>query len=128
MRNRIVKRLLLTVAVLYAIGLVWGDLRLSWAAIKSLADYELIAQAPAVSFGKLGMSERQRRYLKHRLAESPTTVVPRVDVDVRWNAFVCARVESGHYVSPLGAERQDCVYVCLFGAWVRIYSFYRIMS
>ena len=77
------RRLLTCVLILYCIGLVWGYVRLPWAAVKSLADYGLIASAPAVSFAaSLDVSPAQRWYLEHALTESPIPVVPRVSVDV----------------------------------------------
>ena len=60
------------------------------------------------------------------MAKAP--VVPRLSVAVSWNALVSARVKSGHYIGNVGAERQDVLYVCLFGAWVPVYTYYSEMA
>src|SRR4051812_2305312 len=90
-------RTLLIVLALYLLGLGWGYVRLPWAAIKCLGDHDLITSAPAVSLSASGsdVSRSQRWYLDRVLRQSSTPVVPRVSVDVRWNALVCARVSSG---------------------------------
>jgi hypothetical protein len=118
----------IAVVLLYAAGLIWGYFRLPWAAVRSLADYRLIVEAPAVSLSDLDISPAQLGYLRRALRVSPTPVVPRVSVTVTWNALVIARVRSGHYVGNTGAEHRDSVYVCLFGAWVPVYTYSHVMA
>jgi hypothetical protein len=122
--------ILICVLTVYILGLGWGYIRLPWAAIKSLRDYRtLIAPASVVSFDPgLDVSPVQRWYLDQALVESPVPVVPRLSVDVKWNAIVLARVYSRYYVSNTGAEGKDCLCFCLFGAWIPIYDFYAWMS
>jgi hypothetical protein len=122
------RRILITVLSLYAAGIVWGYFRLPWAAVRSLADYRLIAEAPAVSLSELDVSPAQLWYLRRALPVSPAPVVPRVSVSVTWYALVVARVRSGHYVGNTGAEGRDSLYVCLFGAWVPVYTFSHVMA
>src|SRR5262245_46923302 len=89
------RRLCYFVAALYALTLLWGYVRLPWAAIKNLWDYPLIAREPAVSSAPASrVSSMQDAYLKLCLNESPTRVVPELLVDVKWNALVAARVQS----------------------------------
>lgn len=126
MRSR--RYVLISVLVLYALGLAWGYLRLPWAAVKSLVDYEIVARPTAVSLSHRNVSTAQLRYLKRALRVSPVPVVPRVSVNVIWNALVFARVESGHYIGPLGAEVKDSLYLCLFGVWFPIYTYSHLMS
>lgn len=120
----------LVVASLYVGGLAWGNRRLAWAAIKDLRDHELVTTAPAVTVdrGQTSISRAQEVYLLQRLRESLTPTTPRIHVNVRWNAFVCARVNAGHYVGPLGAEWKDTLFVCVFGAWVPVYTFSNVMA
>ncbi len=122
------RRILISVLVLYALGLTWGYLRLPWAAIRSLADYELVARAPAVSLSHRNVSTAQLWYLKHALRESPVPVVPRLWAKVTWNALVFARVYSGHYIGDTGAEGKDSLYFCLFGAWIPVYTYNHVMA
>jgi hypothetical protein len=122
------RRLLTCVLILYGIGLVWGYFRLPWAAIKSLADGDIIAAAPAVSFGWLEMSSGQRWYLKRALTQSPVPVVPRVSVEVKWNAIVLARVSCSYHATSKGAESRDSMYLCLFGAWIPVRDYSRLVS
>jgi hypothetical protein len=128
--HRVRLRVLLGILVLYLLGLGWGYLRLPWAAIRSLADHKSVTTAPAVSLSATGVdvSRSQQWYLDRVLPLSPTPVVPRVSVVVRWNALICARVSSGHYVGPTGAEWRDSLYICLFGAWVPVYTFSHVMA
>jgi hypothetical protein len=123
-RKRIVVAFLV-VGSLYVGGLAWGSRRLAWAAIKDLSDRELVTTAPAITVdrGQTSISRSQEAYLLQRLRESPTPTTPRIHVNVRWNALVCARVEAGHHVGPTGAEWKDTLFVCLFGAWVPVYTF-----
>ena len=120
----------LIVLVVYALSLSWGYIRVPWAAIKSLADYQFIVKAPVVSLPEsdVNVSRPQRWYLDLALAQSPTPVVPRVHVSVQWNALLCARVRSGLHAGPLAAEDKDSLYVCLFGAWIPIYTFDHVMA
>jgi hypothetical protein len=128
-RKRIVAGLLV-VGALYVSGLAWGSRRLAWAAIKDLRDRELVTSATAVTIdrGHTSMWRSQESYLLRRLRQSPTPTTPRIYVNVRWNALVCARVEAGHYVGPLGAEARDTLFVCVFGAWVPVYTFSNVMA
>ncbi len=115
---------------LYVGGLAWGSRRLAWAAVKDLRDGELVTTAPAVTVdrGQTSISRDQKAYLFQHLRESPTPTTPRIHVNGRWNALVCARVEAGHYVGPTGAEWKDTLFVCVFGAWVPVYTFSSIMA
>lgn len=117
------RRILIAVVSLYAAGLVWGYFRLPWAAIRSLRDYRLIAKAPAVSLSKADVSPAQLGYLRRALSVSKAPVVPRVSVAVIWNVLVLARVRSGHYVSSIGAEGRESLYLCLFGSWIPVYTY-----
>lgn len=128
-RKRIVVALLV-IGSLYVGGLAWGNRRLAWAAIKDLQDHKLVTAAPAVTVdrGQTSISRPQEAYLLHRLRESPTATTPRIHVNVRWNVMVCARVSAGHYVSPMGAEQKDTLFVCVFGAWVPVYTFSNMMA
>ena len=124
-----VRRVVLpAVITLYAAGLTWGYWRLPWAAVKSLHDYSIIAEAPAVSLAEVDVSGLQLGYLRGALPVSTARVVPRVSVAVAWYAVVIARVRSGHFLGPEGAERRDALYVCLFGAWIPIYTYGVIWS
>ena len=127
-RRRTVRRVFAVVLGLYLLGLAWGYVRLPWAAMKSLADFELIVESPAISYAKLDLSEAQRQYLDRKLPPSVHGAVPRIEVSVRWYAVAVARVESSHYVSPTGAEWMDALYVCVFGAWVPVYTFWHVMA
>ncbi len=62
------------------------------------------------------------------LNESPVPAVPRVEVDVKWNLFVVARVASSHYVGPTGAEWREDLYLCVFGAWIPMYRFTHLVA
>jgi hypothetical protein len=120
----------LVIGSLYVIGLVWGSRRLAWVAIKDLRDHALVTSAPAVSVDRAqtSISRSQEAYLLTRLRESPTPTTPRIHVSVRWNALVCARVEAGHYVGPMGAESKDTLFLRVFGAWVPVYTCSNLMA
>ena len=117
------RRILVVIAVLYAIGLAWGYVRLPFAAVKSLGDYRLIANAPAVGIGQVKAAPLQVAYLTRSLSTSRTTAAPHVSATVIWNALAVARVRSAIYLGPTGAESRDVLYVCLFGVWVPVYTF-----
>jgi hypothetical protein len=112
-----------TVLVLSASGLAWGYLRLPWAAVRTLDDYQLVARALAVSLSHRNVSTARLRYLKHSLRALPLPVVPRASVAATWNALVFAWVHSDHYLGNLGAEDKDGLYFCLFGAWIPVYTY-----
>ena len=122
------RRVLVCLPILYGLGLVWGYFRLPLAAVKSLGSYRSIASAPAVSFGNLNVSSSQRWYLGHAFNESPVLGVPSVAVSVEWNALAVARVRSSYYSSPKGAERRESVYLCMFGAWIPVHNFQRVVT
>jgi hypothetical protein len=128
-RKRIVVALV-AVASLYLIGLIVGHRRLAWAAIADLRDRELVTTAASVTLDRTrsSLTAAQEAYLLSRLKESPTPTTPRIHVDVRWDAFVCARVSAGHYVGPTGAEGKETLFVCLFGAWIPVYTFGSVMA
>jgi len=123
-------RALFVLLALYMAGLVWGHVRLPWAALLSLRDHQLIRAASAVSVDpdKTAITSAQHRYLQWAVPVSATATKPVVYVNTHWNAWVCARVRSGIYVSSEGAEAQDCLYVCVFGAWFRVYRFSHVMA
>jgi hypothetical protein len=120
----------LAVGLLYLAGLVWGQCRLAWAAICDLRDRNLVIHATSVTLdrSRSSMSAAQEAYLLRQVHESPTPTTPRIQVSVRWNAYVCARVHAGHYVGPLGAEGKETLFICMFGAWVPVYTFYNVMA
>ncbi len=128
-RKQIVVAFLLG-GLLYVGGLGWGSRRLAWAAIKDLRDGELVTSAPAITVdrGQTSISRSQETYLLQQLRESPTPTRPRIYVNVRWTWWVCARIEAGHYFSPTGAEWKDTLFVCVFGAWVPVYTFSNSMA
>ena len=119
------RRIAVSMLVLYVITLPWGYARLPWAAIKNLRDYQcIVAPAAAVSFDDdLELSPIQDWYLKKSIDESPLPVVPRLNVKVRWNVLVLARVQSELHVGPTGAEGRDCLYFCWLGFWIPVYTF-----
>jgi hypothetical protein len=118
------------IGLLYLFGLAWGDRRLAWVAIKNLEDHELVTSAPAITLDRTqtSISATQEVFLLRQLRESPAPTTPRIHVSVRWNAYVCARVNAGHYVGPLGAEGKETLFVCVFGAWIPVYTFYNVMA
>ena len=124
------RHIVIGIVGIYILMLIWGYARLPWAAIKNLRDYRgVVAPAKAVSFtSDLDISGVQEWYLKHSLNESPLPVVPRLSVRVKWNALILARVESGHWVGPKGAEGRDSLYFCCFGFWIPIFTFSNWMS
>src|SRR5262245_24281447 len=75
------RKIVACIPILYALGLLWGYVRLPLAALKSLRDGRLLFDAPAVSFGPdFDVSPAQRWYLKTAFVESPVPVVPEVSV------------------------------------------------
>jgi hypothetical protein len=119
------RRIILLLVVGYVLGLVWGQVRLPFAAVKSLSDYRLLREMPLVSTSEdhLQMSAIQKWYLKRAMKLVEGTGPPRISADVKWNWGVVARVRSGHYISSTGAESLDGLYLCVFGAWVQVYGF-----
>src|SRR4051812_19606559 len=69
-RMKVRRRILIAVVLLYAVGLVWGYLRLPWAAIRTLRDYRIIAVAPAISLSEAEISPAQLGYLIHKPADA----------------------------------------------------------
>jgi hypothetical protein len=118
------RRIILLLVVGYVLGLVWGQVRLPFAAVKSLSDYRLLREKPFVSASEdhLQMSAIQKWYLKRSMKLGDGTGPPRISADVKWNCGVVARVHSGHYISSKGAESLDGLYLCVFGAWVQVYG------
>ena len=111
--------------------LVVGYIRLPLAAIKSLADYDLLADKTAIytDASRLEVSSVQRWWLLRKIPNlTEGDSVPRVSVGVRWNLLLFARVRSGHYVGPTGAEARDCLYIWCLGAWIPAYSFSHAMA
>src|SRR5689334_15521603 len=100
------RKIILLVLVGYVLGLAWGYVRLPFAAVKSLADYRLLADKPHAfaSDEHLQMSGIQRWYLKRSIKLEHGTETPQISAAVQWNCGIVARVKSGHYVSPTGAE------------------------
>ena len=114
-----------------ALLLAAGDVRLPLAAIKSLADYDLLADKAVIytDASRLEVSPVQRWWLRKRMPElTEGESVPRITVRVRWFFLFLARVRSGHRVSPTGAEARDCLYIWCFGAWIPAYSFSHVMA
>ena len=118
------------IVVFYCVGLVLGHRRLAWAAIKDLGNRKLISGATAVTIdrGNTSISQSQRQYLRGRLPESPVPTTPRIHVAVEWNAGVCARVRAGQWIGPLGAQYKDTLFVCVFGAWVPVYTYFHAVA
>lgn len=121
---------MLFLSVGYVLGLAWGQVRLPFAAIKGLADYDLLRDKSLVSASdaQLQVSAMQRWYLKRAMKLVEGTGPPRISAEVRWNCGVVARVRSGLYTSPMGAESLDGLYVCVFGAWFQVYGFSHAMA
>lgn len=121
---------LLILGSLYSIGLIWGQFRLPFAAVKNLRDYPMLRMPTPVSASdnKLIMHDFQKMYLKQSMNMTEGTQPPRISVDVTWNVGILARVRSGHYSSPTGAESLDCLYICFFGGWIPIYTFSESMA
>lgn len=118
------RAILIGVGSLYLLGLGVGYIRLPCAAIKNLRDYRSLASDPVVTFSdNLDASPIQRWYLEHAFNESPVPVVPRLSVDVKWNALIAARVRSGYFRTGKGAENRDGLLICLFGAWVSVHTY-----
>jgi hypothetical protein len=111
--------ILILVLVLYLVGY----LRLPLAAIRNLSDYEIISSTPVTFSEKTEVSMAQRWYLKRSLRESPVPTTPRIFVRVEWNMFLLARVNTSYYVNEKGAEYNDSVYLCVFGAWAPIFTY-----
>jgi len=124
------RKIALLLVTAYAVGVVWGEARLPFAAVKNLADYPLIKTAPSVSSSgeALQVNAVQRWYLNRSMNIGTGTQPPRISVSVKWNLGVMARVDSGHYMGPLAAEGLDCLYVCFFGAWVPVWKFDHVMA
>lgn len=114
----------------YLLGLVWGQTRLPYAAVKHMLDYPLLKEASSVSAypADLQMLGIQRWYLNRSMHIVAGTQPPRISVSVKWSAGIVARVDSGHYMGPLAAEGLDCLYVCFFGAWIPVYTFNHVMA
>lgn len=127
-KNRVVRRAVIALLTLYVIGLAWGYVRLPWAAVRNLTDFRLIAQAPAVTYASLDVSDLQRSYLEQKLPRSNEPANRQVEISVKWYAVAFARVQSGYSVSPTGAEWKDALYLCCFGTWVPIYTFSHVMA
>jgi hypothetical protein len=100
-------------------------MRLPFAAVKSLADYDLLRDKTILSASddQLQMTAFQRWYLKCSMNLVEGAAPPRISAEVRWNWGVVARVRSGHRLSPDAAEWLDGMYVCVFGAWLQVYRF-----
>jgi hypothetical protein len=124
------RKIILLLLIGYALGLVWGQVRLPVAAVKSLDDYSLLRGETVVSASdeQLQMSAMQKWYLKRFLHVADGANPPQISATVKWNWGIVARVRSGHYISPTGAEWLDGLYVCLFGSWLRVYSFSHAMA
>ena len=121
------RKIILLLAIGYSLGLVWGQVRLPVAAVKSLTDYRLLTSVSA-SDEDLQMLAIQRSYLKRSLNVTESRQPPRISVRVKWNCGIIARVQSGYYLAPEGAEYLDALYFCAFGAWVRVYRFSHAMA
>lgn len=124
------RKIALFLVTAYAIGLAWGQVRLPYAAVKNMLDYPLLKNTPPVSAsaGDLQMLGVQRWYISRSMNIKADTQPPRISVQVKWNAGIIARVDSGLYFGPEAAEGLDCLYVCLFGAWVPVYTFNHEMA
>lgn len=116
------------VVIAYLLGLGWGYVRLPWATIKHLHDYELVAHAEEVSYGpSVDLTPAQDWYLRRALPVTDEPVVPQLQIQVEWYAVVLARVKSGHYVGNSGAEGRDSVFFCFFGFWIPVYNISSVM-
>ena len=114
----------------YVFGLLWGQVRLPFAAVKSLADYRLLEEKPilSVSDDQLQMWPIQRQYFRYATKAVDGSAPPLISAEVRWNCGVVARVRSEYYASPLGAEWLDALYVCVFGFWLKAHNFSHTMA
>jgi len=117
------RKIILFLLVGYALGLVWGQVRLPFAAVKSLSDYKLLEKRPSgsASDDQLKMWAIQKWYLQRSMNLAQGTAPPRVAADVKWNWGIIARVESS-YGSRSGNENLDAVYLCVFGGWLRVHT------
>lgn len=123
------RKAILVLIVAYALGLVWGQVRLPLAAAKSLCTHEGLS----VSDASLKMLSIQKAYLKRssKVVEGRRGPPYRsLSVEVKWNAVLVARVASKHTYKnsipggpPINEfESIDALYVCLFGMWIPVYS------
>lgn len=119
------RKIVLLLLMGYTFGLLWGQMRLPLAAIKSLSDYPLLGNMPQLSASndQLQMWAVQKWYLKRSMKLLDGTGEPRIAADVEWNWGVIARVYSEHHMGPDSWESLDGLYVCVFGAWLRVYTF-----
>jgi hypothetical protein len=124
------RRIILGMLTLYILTLFWGYARLPWAAIKSLNDYPciIVPGRPVNLDACVNLSSVQEWYIRQSTTESTVPVVPRLSVEVKWNALVVARVRSGYRISNTGAEWRDTIYFCLFGFWIPIYDMSHAMA
>jgi len=124
------RKIILVLFVGYALALVWGHVRLPLAAVKSLDDYRLLRNTPVLSASddQLQMWAVQKRYLSHSINLVSGKGTPRISAEVKWNCGIVARVQSGIYFSPEGAEGIDGLYICVLGGWLRVYTFSHLMA
>jgi hypothetical protein len=124
-------RWLIAAGVVVVILLLIGYVRLPYAAVRGLADYDMLASEPILhaNASHLRVSPVQAWWLRTRLRNlSEGDTAPRISVRVEWNALLVARVNAGHYVSPTGAEGRDSLYFWLLGLWIRVYDFCHVMA
>ncbi len=128
------RKVILVLIVAYGLGLVWGQVRLPFAAAKRVGPLDGLS----VSDDTLKMLSFQRAYLKRSSKVVEGRSGPpyhSLSVTVKWNAGLVARVASEHsytYLDPetsrlMGEfESVDAFYICLFGMWMPVYSIHEI--
>lgn len=123
-------KIMRVVLILYTLGVLWGQMRLPFVAVKNLSDYDLLMDKPVISASdkELQMLEIQKWYLQRSMKLPNGTEPPSISAEVIWNLGIIARVRSGHYISSQGAESIDGLYFCVFGAWIRVYTFSHTMA
>jgi hypothetical protein len=123
---------LLSVACAVVVLLLFvGYVRLPYAALRGLGDWEMLTQKPIVhgTSSQIRVSPVQAWWTKLRVRNlSEGDAAPRISVQVKWNVLLLARVHCGHYASPTGAEGRDSLYLWFFGLWIRVHDFTHVMA
>lgn len=120
------RRASLLLCLAYVIGLAWGHVRLPVAAIRTLADYR--DEPTSVHLSASDLSAAQRWHLERALPARPGKEPPFISIHIPWNAWAAARVQTFRFAGSVGAEGLDALYLCIFGAWWRVYTFDHVMA
>ena len=125
------RRSLFVACVVIAVLLLIGYLRLPYAAVHGLSDYDMLADASVLCANpsQMKLSSPQAWWIRRRLPNlSEGDAAPSISVQVKWNMLLLARVNSGQCVSSTGAEGRDSLYMWFFGYWIRVYDFSHVMA